>query len=204
MPEKLEGEGMFDTLHAPYLGKQRKPRTYRKKAPKAYLSIAKQRNPRKKTLHKAMRRQLNDVHRGLKPVETLSRQGGWGLLGRKQYRDSLVIQELHRQHLSIFERTRAIERITQIVSIQQPHIRQIVRGKSNARVEFGAKLSVSVFDGFSFFDELKWDAYHEGNLLQESMTPIESVTAFIRKPSSQTRSIGNAKTTSNVKNMVFS
>ncbi|MGC8001120.1 IS5/IS1182 family transposase, partial [Salmonella enterica] len=42
--EKLEG--IIDTLHEPYRGQQRKPRTYRKKARKAYLSVAKQRNPR--------------------------------------------------------------------------------------------------------------------------------------------------------------
>lgn len=56
-----------------------------------------------------------------------------------------------------------------IVSINQPYVRPIVRGKTNARVEFGAKLSVSVVDGYSFLDTLSWDAYHEGKLLQESV-----------------------------------
>jgi hypothetical protein len=31
-----------------------------------------------------------------------------------------------------------------IVSIYQPYVRPILRGKQNARVEFGAKLSVSL------------------------------------------------------------
>lgn len=164
--EKLEG--MIDTLHEPYRGQQRKPRTYRKKARKAYLSVAKQRNPRKKTLRKAVRRQLNYVQRDLNHVETLARQGGLGLLSKKEYRDLLVIQELYRQQLSMYE-DKSHRTEHRIVSIQQPHVRPIVRGKSNARVEFGAKLSVSVVDGFAFLDVLQWDAYHEGSFLQESV-----------------------------------
>jgi IS5 family transposase len=49
-----------------------------------------------------------------------------------------------------------------IVSIYQPHVRPIVRGKQNARVEFGAKLGVSLDNGFTFLNHLSWNAYHEG------------------------------------------
>lgn len=34
-----------------------------------------------------------------------------------------------------------------IVSLSQPHLRPIVRGKTKAPVEFGAKLDISVVDG---------------------------------------------------------
>lgn len=164
--EKLEG--IIDTLHLPFRGQQRKPRTYREKARRAYLSVAKQRNPRKKTIRKAVRKQLNFVKRNLEHVETLAAQGGLGALSRKQYRDLFVIQELYRQQLSMYEdRRHSTEH--RIVSIGQPHVRPIVRGKSNARVEFGAKLSVSVVDGFSFLDILRWDAYHEGSFLKDSV-----------------------------------
>lgn len=56
-----------------------------------------------------------------------------------------------------------------IVSISQPYVRPIVRGKKNARVEFGAKLSVSLVSGYSFLDDLSWEAYHEGKRLQSSV-----------------------------------
>ena len=46
-----------------------------------------------------------------------------------------------------------------IVSIFQPHIRPIVRGK--AKVEFGAKIGVSIYNGYSFVDHHSWDAYNE-------------------------------------------
>lgn len=61
-----------------------------------------------------------------------------------------------------------------IVSIRQPYIRPIVRGKTKAPVEFGAKISVSLTDGYAFLDTLSWDAYHEGVLLKDS---LESYTA---------------------------
>ena len=57
-------------------------------------------------------------------------------------------------------RTHTIE--NRIVSISQPHVRPIVRGKAGKEVEFGAKLSVSLVDGYAFMDHLSWDAFNEG------------------------------------------
>jgi transposase, IS5 family len=48
-----------------------------------------------------------------------------------------------------------------IVSISQPHVRPIVRGKAGKPVEFGAKISLSLSDGFSFIDHLSWDSFNE-------------------------------------------
>ncbi len=40
-----------------------------------------------------------------------------------------------------------------IVSVSQPHVRPIVRGKARKSIEFGAKISVSITaDGFAFVD----------------------------------------------------
>ena len=47
------------------------------------------------------------------------------------------------------------------MSISQPHIRPIVRGKSRTPVEFGAKLSASVVDGNVYLDRIGWEAYNE-------------------------------------------
>ena len=48
-----------------------------------------------------------------------------------------------------------------IVSIFQPHVRPIVRGKAKAKTEFGAKIGVSVVEGYTFIDHHSWDAYNE-------------------------------------------
>lgn len=44
-----------------------------------------------------------------------------------------------------------------IVSIHQPHVRPIVRGKIKAKVEFGVKINVTLAHGFAFLDDLSWD-----------------------------------------------
>ncbi|NUN88190.1 transposase, partial [Coprococcus comes] len=56
-----------------------------------------------------------------------------------------------------------------IVSISQPHVRPIVRGKTRAPVEFGAKVAVSVVDGYAMIEKLHWDNYNEALTLQESV-----------------------------------
>ena len=48
-----------------------------------------------------------------------------------------------------------------IISIYQPHLRPIVRGKAKAKVEFGAKIGASIVNGYTFVDHLSWDAYNE-------------------------------------------
>ena len=51
-----------------------------------------------------------------------------------------------------------------MVSIHQPYVRPIVRGKVNNPTEFGAKLSVSLTrEGVARVDHLRWDAFHEGH-----------------------------------------
>jgi len=62
-----------------------------------------------------------------------------------------------------------------IVSISQPHVRPIVRGKAGRPAEFGAKLSISVVGGFSFVDRRSWDSYNEGTDL------IEQIETFRRR-----------------------
>jgi len=49
-----------------------------------------------------------------------------------------------------------------IVSLRQPHVRCIVRGKARTRYEFGQKLHLSVVNGFTFLEHQSWDNFHEG------------------------------------------
>jgi Transposase DDE domain len=54
----------------------------------------------------------------------------------------LVVATVYQQQLSMYENKQ--QRVDdRIVSLTQPHIRPIVRGKAGTPVEFGAKLSVS-------------------------------------------------------------
>ena len=77
-----------------------------------------------------------------------------------------MIQTLFEQQLQMYKtNTHSIE--DRIVSIHQPHVRPIIRGKSQAKVEFGPKIHVSIIDGISFLDELSWDAFNEGSHMME-------------------------------------
>ena len=164
--EKLEK--MIDTLHAERSHSDKKPRTYRRKARKEYLTLSKQRKPSYEKIQACLKSQFSYVRRNLKHVEDLANEIGLDKLSWPQYKDLLVIQELFRQQTILFERgTHSIE--DRIVSILQPYIRPIVRGKVKATVEFGAKLSVSLVDGFAYLETLRWDAYNEGTLLKDAI-----------------------------------
>jgi len=77
----------------------------------------------------------------------------------------LVVNELLRQQQSMYDsRSRRID--DRIVSLTQPHVRPIVRGKAGTPVEFGAKLSVSYTDGYCFLDHLSWNNFNESQDLQ--------------------------------------
>jgi len=63
----------------------------------------------------------------------------------------LVVNEVYRQQQWMFENNK--QRIdARIVSLSQPHIRPIVRGKAGKSTELGAKISASCFEGYIFLD----------------------------------------------------
>jgi hypothetical protein len=160
--EKLEE--IIDVLHVPDKGKVRRPRTHRNKARKAYLAFAKVRKPNTIKIKKMKMKLIRYIRRNLRIVEILANRNGLEILNRRQYSSLLVIKELYRQQLLMMQNK--VKRVDdRIVSIAQPHVRPIVRGKASSNVEFGAKLSVSMVNGFVFCEKLEWDAYNEGNTL---------------------------------------
>ena len=61
-----------------------------------------------------------------------------------------------------------------IVSISQPYVRPIVRGKANRPVEFGAKLHMSVDEtGFGRIEHISFDAYNEGPQLVDALNAYQ-------------------------------
>lgn len=169
--EKLEA--IIDTLHEPVIGQTAKPHIYREKARKQFLAVSKQRRPGPKVIRKAIRRQLGFVGRNLAIIAEQAQTRPLTLLSRKAYRDLLVIRELYRQQLHMYK-TRSHQIEDRIVSIHQPHVRPIVRGKAKARVEFGAKLAVSMTNGYAFLDRASWDNFNE------SITLIETIENYRR------------------------
>jgi transposase, IS5 family len=158
-------EEMIDMMHKPFIGDRPKPRTYRQKAHRDYMAIVKQRRPGAKKIRKAVRQQLGYLRRNLQTIAQMASKGQLKHLNKRLYRLLLVIGELYRQQLWMYQhRSHRIE--NRIVSLHQPHVRPIVRGKAGHPVEFGAKISVSLVDGFSFVDTLSWDAFNESGDLE--------------------------------------
>ena len=165
--EKLEE--LIDHIYTKELH-QVKPRTYRQIARKKYLQTAQKKNKSRKVIRKANRCQLNFVKRDIAIVnELLDVYQINNLkfpLNPSQQKYLFVVQTLYDQQKQMFDNnTHSVDH--RIVSIHQPHVRPIVRGKAQAKVEFGSKIHVSIIDGISFLDELSWDAFNEGNHMMD-------------------------------------
>lgn len=162
-----KSEAIIDTLFEPLKGTQLKPRTYRQKARRQFVAYVKNRKRSARQRRKALGQQLRFLRRNLETIGTLCDHVPLTLLSRRQYRNLLVIQELYRQQNWMYE-NRCNRIVGRIVSISQPHVRPIVRGKASAPTEFGAKLSASLVDGAVFLDRLDWDPYNEsGDLVAQ-------------------------------------
>ncbi len=136
-------EEIIDALHEPLVGQRRKPRTYRQRARRDYLALAKQKKPGYRKIRKAIRQQLGYLRRNLKTIENMASEGLLKHLNKRLYRLVLVTHELHRQQSWMYHH-RSHSIADRIVSLYQPHVRPIVRGKAKSPVEFGAKISVII------------------------------------------------------------
>ena len=159
-------EEIIDVLHQHRDTKEKKPRTYRQVARKQYLKVAQNKNPSKKAIQKGIKSQLQFLRRNFKTITKQLDTIGSIPLDKILYRKYLIIQVVYDQQLGMFEKgTHQVD--DRIVSIHQPHVRPIVRGKSRAKTEFGAKIHLSLVDGYSFLDTLSWDAYNEGSQMMD-------------------------------------
>jgi len=155
-------EKMIDELHDPDDGV--KPRTYRKRARRDYLATARKRQKTTREIRKAIKKQLQYVRRDLKIVD---RQLAAGKELSPWHTERLsTVKELYGQQLYMHKnKTHKVE--GRIVSLGQPWVRPIVRGKAKSKCEFGAKIDISVADGFVRLEHTSFDAYNEGRNLKE-------------------------------------
>lgn len=158
-------EAIIDQLHAAN-PQGKKPRTYREVARKRFLKVAQNKKPSRKVIRKGIKFQLQYLGRNFRIIE--KQLDGFAVfpLSPRTQRKYWIIQTVYAQQLKMFrEASHQVDH--RIVSIGQPHIRPIVRGKAKARTEFGAKIHLNLVDGFSFLDTLSWDAFNEGSHLAD-------------------------------------
>lgn len=154
-------EGMIDRICYDY--NYHKPRMYRQKARKDYLNLARCKKRTAKKIRKAIKQQLQYIRRDRAYITTFLEDGV--ILTPKQEERLKVIDELCRQQQYMYE-NKVHSVPDRIVSISQPYIRPIVRGKAAAPVEFGAKLDMSIDErGLARLERLSFDAYNESDVL---------------------------------------
>lgn len=167
-------EAISDRLYKDQKSVTKKPRTYRRKARKQYLLVAKSKKAKTKQIRKAIGQQLRYIRRNLNHIKRMKANTE---LSVKEAKTLSVLKKLHQQQQYMYEKkVHSVE--NRIVSIAQPHIRPIVRGKAKAPTEFGAKLSISVIDAHVFLDKLEWDNYNEGLNLIESVKRYHERTGY--------------------------
>lgn len=153
-------EKIIDTLYeAGHLTE--KPRTYRKKARISFLNFIRGRRRTRQEIRRAARIQLQYLRRNLRIVNELLSTVSPFSISSKQRKDLIVINEVFRQQRELYKKkTHSIP--GKILSISQPHVRPIARGKARAAFEFGAKVSASVTEhGMMYVDRLEWESYNE-------------------------------------------
>lgn len=145
-----------------------RPRMYREKARKDYLALAKCRKRSAKKIRKAIRKQLQYIRRDLGYITNLLENNGVTLsCSDAQMLDTLQVLYAQQQYM-LTNNTHSVE--NRIVSISQPYIRPIVRGKAKSPVEFGAKLDLSVDEtGMCRIEKLSFDAYNESAVLKTAI-----------------------------------
>lgn len=68
--------------------------------------------------------------------------------------------------------------VDRIVSIPQLHVRPIARGKAKAKTEFGAKVEISILNGYARIETLDFDAYNEGKNLISIIEKYKERTGY--------------------------
>ena len=152
------------------------PRRYRKKARKDYLAFAKSRKHTNGRIRKALRKQLGYVARDIRHLEQFMSDGY--ALERKEIPLYLTIITLYEQQKYMYDsKTHSVEH--RIVSISQPWLRPIVRGKVNTPVEFGAKLDLSIdSEGYGRIEKISFEAYNESTCLVEAVERYRERTGY--------------------------
>ena len=168
---RLNAEEIIDVLHEQGLTDgNKKPRTYREKAKRQYNSFSKSRKKSRKSIRQTIRRQLGYLKRDLAIIEQIAKK-------HPDYAEYLpqwlkerlqVIRLLYSQQQEMYStNTHRVE--NRIVSLSQPWVRPVVRGKQNAEVEFGAKVEMSDVNGYLRIEDLRWDAFNESTTFQKSV-----------------------------------
>ena len=134
----------------------------KKSARRSFLNLSKCKKWTKKKVSKAISEQLRYIELASNRLDELKIQ--------VKYHDKLfptwlknrleVIPDVYALQKEMFESGKnSCEK--RIVSLEQPHVRPIVRGKRPNPTEFGQKLHLSVVNGYVYLEQTAWSNFNE-------------------------------------------
>jgi len=153
-------ERMIDKMYQ-FKKDKKKPRTYRRVARKNFLKISKKKRKSKNEIRKAIRIQLENVRRDIDYINEYIAKGRSNKLSKRDKTILQTIKEIYEQQKYMYD-NKISTHPKRIVSVYQPYVRPIPRGKARSNTEFGAKINISLVNGFTRIDRLNWEAYNEG------------------------------------------
>ena len=155
------------------------PRRYSRRARKDYLAFAKSKKHSAKKIRKAIRKQLGYVARDIRYLEQFM-SDGYAMTGKEIDRYLTIITLYGQQKYMYDNKVHSVEH--RIVSISQPWLRPIVRGKAKAPVEFGAKFDLSLdSEGYGRIEKISFEAYNESASLIEATERFRERTGYYPK-----------------------
>ncbi|WP_276911528.1 IS5 family transposase [Hallella colorans] len=162
-----DGSRLIDRLLDKFCArhKVKKPQTHRTEARQAFIGLIKKKRKGKKLFDKTKLIQIRCLQADFQLfLDFLGKQSSTLLacFSRHDYKCLQAAFKMCEQQKMMFEQNvrRCADRI---ISIYQPHLRPIVRGKAKATVEFGAKIGASIVSGYTYVDHVSWDAYNESS-----------------------------------------
>ena len=162
---RLKLEGMIDFICKTY--DLSKPRTYRRIARKEYLAFVKSKKPGAKKIRATLRRMLGYVRRDLKYLEQFLNKG-YSIKSSSMNLYQAICKLYEQQKYMYDNRTHRVD--DRIVSLSQPYLRPIVRGKARTPVEFGAKFDISIDEhGYARMEKISFSSYNENTILQDAL-----------------------------------
>lgn len=160
-----DGSRLIDRLLDKFCTRSRtkKPQTHRNEARSAFICLTKRKRKGKKLIDKTKLIQLRCLQADFQVFMNFIGKQSSRLLKCFRRHDIKCLQaafKMYEQQKMMFDNN-VRQCADRIISIYQPHLRPIVRGKAKAKVEFGAKVGASIVNGYTYVDHLSWDAYNE-------------------------------------------
>lgn len=151
----------------------RMPRSKFRKWRKRYANYSKSKRKSRKERKKLTKALLLLLDKFL--IHTADLVPGYACkLQPRQLKRYATIQKIKEQQWTYFFEGQAIK--NRIVSIDQPHLRPIVRGKETKKVEFGVKVNNFQIDGISFIDKLSFDNFNESTRFKSAIFKAQKLT----------------------------